>query len=134
METIKQELENLLSIQKQLKSEKLEQIDFDKLIVQIDKVQILYVTHEKQHAEYHILKENLIQKISTMEKAMHVVSHKRPNIKEVEKSLQQLSQFGSEKLIDLFESTELKFHTAFPSTFQNNFHKKKRAKEYSSCK
>ena len=66
MEAIKQEIEYLLSVREQLKSEKLEQIDFDKLIVQLDKVQTLYENYEILDSDLQILKENLIQKICSV--------------------------------------------------------------------
>ncbi len=134
METIKQEIVNLLSVREQLKSEKLELIDFDKLIVQLDRIQTLYESYETLESELLTFKENILQKINTMEKAMHVVASKRPKLKDVEQSLQELSEMNPEQLIAQYNKTEARFHTAFPSTFQSMLQQKKRNKNYSSCK
>lgn len=134
METIKQDIEEMSVIQEQLKSEQLEKIDFDKLILQLEKINSLYENYQHISKEFQQLQENLVQKIAVMKKATQVVTKKRPNIKELESELNELTSMNSLELLRLFEKTETKFHAAFPSTFRLENNQMKKLEDYKSYK
>ena len=134
MENSKLDIEEILSVQKQLKSENLEKIDFDLLVTQLEQVQTLYDDYQDLNKEFAVLKENVVQKITSMEKAVQVVTKKRPNIKELEESLQELSVLNASELLKEFHKSETKFHAAFPSTFSFQHKKNNISKDYKSYK
>ena len=134
METIKQDIEELLLTNEQLKSEQLEKIDFDKLIQQLDKIHTLYENFVHVNSEFQQLKENLISKIKIMEKSTEVVRKKRPDIDEIKLKFEKLTSMNSLDLLHTFEKTETKFHAAFPSTFHLAYKNKNKVKDYSSYK
>lgn len=134
MEKIKNDIKNLLLIQEQLKSEQLEKIDFDDLITLLEKTKTHYENYLLLNSEFKILKENVIHKITIMRKATEAVSKKRPNIKELETELAELASVSSVHLLQIFEKTETKYHTAFPSTFQVANYNRNKTKDYKSYK
>lgn len=134
MEAIKKDIEDLLLVQEQLKSEQLEKIDFDNLIKQLEKTKSLYENYLLLNSEFKILKENVIHKMTIMRKATEAVSKKRPNIKELETELAELASVNSLKLLQIFEKTETKYHSAFPSTFQVANYNRNKTKDYKSYK
>lgn len=134
METIKHDIEELLLIQEQLKSEQLEKINFDNLIIQLGKIHSFYENYLHLNNEYQQLKENLITKIKVMEKAIEVVRKKRPDINEIKLKFQELAAMNSLELMHSFDKTETKFHASFPSTFHLGYRHKNKIKDYSSYK
>ncbi len=134
METIKKDIEDLLLIQEQLKSEQLEKIDFDNLIKQLEKTKTLYENYILLNSEFEILKENIIHKIAVMKKATEAVSKKRSNMKELETELEKLVSENSSNLLQVFDKTEIKYHAAFPSTFQIANYNRNKTKDYKSYK
>ena len=134
MKNDKIDFEELLHIHKQLKSEHLEKIDFDILIEQLGNVISLHKKYQQLKAEHQELQENLISKISIMEKATEVVRKKRPNLKVIDNQKQELAKLPAKELISEFVKSETRFHSAFPSTF--HFQKKfsNKFKNYSAYK
>ena len=134
METIKHEVAELLVIQEQLKSEQLEKINFDTLILHLEKIQSFYKIYQKTNDEHQILQHNIIKKITTMENAIEIVSKKRPEHHTNASTAEKLSQMNSIEIIEKFDKTETKFHSAFPSTFRIENNYKKQTEKYNSYK
>ena len=134
METIKQDIAELLSVQEHLNSEQLEKIDFDNLLQQLQKVQKNYEEFSLLKTEHEILKSSLVAKIKTMLKAIAIVTKKRPDVNELESIVQELVSKNSTELLRSFDKTETKFHAAFPSTFHLSYKNNIKSKDYSSYK
>ena len=100
-----------------LSGEKLEVVDFDRLIINLNEVSNLASSIERVQSELVLLRNDYIGRISGMAKAVAVASHRRDDMEELLEFVNTLDNSSSEKLLKAYRKIQSKFQDSFPASF-----------------
>ena len=109
--------EELNSYAELLKSEKTAIIDFDKLVSLLHESSALYSSFEKLSEQFNTLKEDIIFRISGMEKAVAAVNQKKTDVEELTALVKNIGNLDAEQLLRQYKKSQVRFRDAFPTSF-----------------
>ncbi len=106
-----------VDLSEQIRSARLDEMDFDTLLTRLGELAALLEDYECMQAELRILREDYCLRISGMLKAIAVAGRKQDGLKLAEEQAETLGQVSADNLIALYRRTQAKFHDTFPSSF-----------------
>ena len=117
MENNDQLITGLKECKELIQSEKFEKIDFDKLIHLLEYSVNLLNSFDETQSEICLLKNDIIARISGMEKAVAAALRKPEELAETINLVESLHQLDANKLLNQYKRSQAKFRDAFPSSF-----------------
>ena len=100
-----------------LSSDKLSEIDFDRLSDWLNEVKVSLTNSCLVESELALMREDQINRIAGMVKAVTIVERSTNHTKDVLDYLEGLNNLNSADLIEQYRKTSNRFRIAFPTTF-----------------
>lgn len=100
-----------------LRSEKVERIDFDQLINLLGQCEQLYNNYLKISAGEELLRNDVVLRISGMEKAVAAVQRNKNAVTDAVMVVDSLDTMSDEELLKQFSRSRAKFQDTFPTSF-----------------
>jgi hypothetical protein len=121
-------------LKQKLSGEKLEELDFDRLVVWLDEISQSIDNSNKLETEYNTLRDDISARISGMLKAISAVGKNNKKMKDNLLTIESLNNKNSQELLHEYQKTLAKFKDSFPASFgylnQSNFSKKRDWQSY----
>lgn len=96
---------------------KIPYIDFDRLVKWIDECLEVLERHGRYEIENDHLRQDLIERIGGMAKAIAVADRSRRSLSEAIEFVNQLNHFSAEELTGAYRRTAARFRDSFPGSF-----------------
>jgi len=100
-----------------ISGEKISLLDFDKLHKELKEITSMLDKYEQVTNEIEVLRQDYIQRISGMAKAIAVVKRNKNGLEQVLDFIEHLSELTAQELIEYYKKTQARFHDAFPTSF-----------------
>ncbi len=100
-----------------LKSDKLSEIDFDKLTECLQELKVSLANSCELQTELKLMREDYFHRIAGMVKAITIVERSSGATEKVLAYLEDLENLSAAELIEQYQKTSRRFRIAFPTTF-----------------
>jgi len=104
-----------------ISGEEISLLDFDKLHKELMEITSTLDRYEQAMNELEVLRQDYIQRISGMAKAIAVAKRNNSSLGQVLDYIEQLSDLTAPELVEYYKKIQAKFHDAFPTSFGTLF-------------
>lgn len=135
MPDYKTEITYIKSLIKQITTEQLDQLDFDKLAAHLEQQKTILRQSEHLSDELALLRDDYLQRIGGMVKAIAAVEASEAKMRDALELLETATTLPSDRLIKLCRNIQSKFRDTFPLSFNHlPYTGNRHQKDYSSYK
>ncbi len=100
-----------------LKSDKIETIDFDSLILSLENSSNLIDNFSRHQSDLNLLRDDYTGRIAGMAKAIAAASNRQSEMRELLDFVNSLEGFTAKQLLGAYRKIQAKFQDCFPASF-----------------